>query len=215
MISFKKISHDDISQMEKVTRLKLINGLSGFKGANLIGTINRNGIENLAVFNSVVHIGSNPPFMGFIMRPLTVARHTYENIKETGWYTINHINKDMYRQAHQTSGNYKRDISEFDISGLHTTHSDTCSAPFVEESRIRIGMKFEEEHPIEANGTMLIVGSVEEVWLSKDYIEGDGYLDIEKAGSVAISGLDGYYEAQRLDKLSYVRVDPSKARRAD
>ena len=65
----------------------LLNKVSGVKPGNLIGTRSESGINNLAVFNSVVHIGANPPYLGFILRPTTVERHTYENIKETGYYT--------------------------------------------------------------------------------------------------------------------------------
>ena len=47
--------------MEDRKRIALINSLSGFKSLNLIGTINNQGQTNLAIFNSVVHIGANPP----------------------------------------------------------------------------------------------------------------------------------------------------------
>lgn len=51
-----------IGNLEDRKRVSLINSLSGFKSLNLIGTINNNqGQTNLAIFNSVVHIGANPP----------------------------------------------------------------------------------------------------------------------------------------------------------
>jgi len=38
----------------------------------------------------VVHIGSNPLFIAFILRPGgEVTRHSYRNIKENGFYSIN------------------------------------------------------------------------------------------------------------------------------
>ena len=64
--------------MQKVERLNLINSLSGVKPANLIGTKDQNGNENLAIFSSVVHLGSNPALLGFILRPQgEVRRHTH------------------------------------------------------------------------------------------------------------------------------------------
>ena len=213
MKELKHISRKDIDGMDKIPRLKLINSLSGFKSANLIGTVSETGIENLAVFSSVFHLGSNPPLLGCILRPKSVPRHTYDNLKAMGWYTINHINEGIYQQAHQTSGKYRKDISEFDVVNLTPEYSKDCKAPYVKEANIRIGMKYIEEHLIEANGTYMIVGSIEELILPKDCFEGDGFFDIEKAGTLTISGLDAYHRTERIGKLDYVRVEESVKRK--
>lgn len=211
----RSISRSEIDTMDKVPRLKLINSLSGFKSANLMGTVNAEGIENLAIFSSVVHLGSNPPLLGCILRPHSVPRHTYENIKETGWYTINHVNRDIYEQAHQTSGKYRKDISEFEQADLEPWYSKTCNAPYVKESYIKIGLQPVEEHLIEANKTMLLVGTIQEIWIPDHCREEDGFLNIEKAGTVTISGLDAYHTTKRLDKMQYVRIDDDKRRKSN
>lgn len=207
------ISRSEILEMEKVTRLQLINSISGFKSANLLGTVSKDGQENLAIFNSVVHIGSNPPLVGCILRPLTVPRHTYENIRDTGWFTINHVHKDWYKLAHQTSGNYREDLSEFEISGLSPQYSEGCPAPYVAESSIKLGLTLEEQHEVKANGTILLVGAIQELRFPQEVQEKDGFLDLEKAGTVTISGIDAYHRTTRLGRESYVRVPDDKARR--
>ena len=70
----------DIQQIEHRKRTALINSLSGFKSLNLIGTASQEHETNLAVFNSVIHLGADPALMGFISRPHSVERHTIENI---------------------------------------------------------------------------------------------------------------------------------------
>ena len=81
-----------IDQLDRVTRLKIINSVTGIKPGNLIGTVSENGYINLAVFSSIVHLGSNPSLLGFISRPQTEeVGHTLRNIQQTGCYTINHI----------------------------------------------------------------------------------------------------------------------------
>lgn len=70
----KHFSKEDISKMSSIYRLNMINSCTGYKSANLIGTKSKKGVTNLAVFNSVIHLGSNPPLIGFILRPTTVAR---------------------------------------------------------------------------------------------------------------------------------------------
>jgi len=200
-----KTIKEKILKFEKLYRAAFVNSLSGFKSANLIGTISREGKTNLAIFNSVIHVGANPPLMGFLMRPVSVERHTYANIKETNHFTINHINKEIFKQAHQTSARYGKEISEFDACELTPEYTETIKAPYVKESKIKIGLKFLEEQEIKSNGTIFIVGEIREVILPYDIILADGFIDIEKAGTIAISGLDGYHETKRVARLSYAK----------
>ena len=99
----KTITQDDIKAMEQRERARLINSLSGFKSANLIGSQNASGITNLAIVSSVFHLGADPALIGMIIRPDTVPRDTLSNIKTTGVYTINHVNSLIWQQAHQVS----------------------------------------------------------------------------------------------------------------
>ncbi|MCW8803343.1 MAG: flavin reductase [Ignavibacteriaceae bacterium] len=200
-----KIIKEDILKFEKLNRAAFVNSLSGFKSANLVGTISAQGKTNLAIFNSVIHVGANPPALGFLMRPVSVERHTYNNIKETGFFTINHINKEIFKQAHQTSAKYEENISEFDACGLTPEFTEAIKAPYVKESKIKIGLKFVEEQEIKFNGTIFIVGEIIKIILPDDVTAKDGFVDIEKAGSIAISGLDSYHETRRITRLSYAK----------
>jgi flavin reductase (DIM6/NTAB) family NADH-FMN oxidoreductase RutF len=202
----------NLLDFDKLYRTNLINSLSGFKSANLIGTISKEGKANLAIFSSVIHVGANPPLIGFLMRPVSVERHTYTNIKETKLFTINHINKDIYKQAHQTSARYEKEISEFEACGLTPEFYDSMKAPYVKESIIKSGCRFVEEHQIKSNDTIFIVGEIIEVMIPDDVLMNDGYVDIEKAGTITISALDSYHEAKRISRLTYAKsgVDPKK-----
>jgi len=182
-----------------------MNTLAGFKSANLLGTINESKINNLAIFNSVVHIGANPPLMGFLLRPLTVIRQTYENIKSSNYFTFNHVNTGIVAQAHQTSAKYDQHTSEFEATQLTVENSDKHPAPYVAESKIKIGLKYREEHLIKANDTLLIIGEVIEVIVNPSFISEDGFIHLDQAETVAISGLDGYYKAQKINRFQYAR----------
>ena len=199
------IKKKNILEFEKLYRANFVNSISGFKSASLIGTISLKKKNNLAIFSSVIHVGANPPALGFLMRPFSVDRHTYKNIKEVGLYTINHINKEIFKKAHQTSARYDEDVSEFDECGLTPEYSEKLKAPYVKESKIKIGLKFVDEQEIKYNGTIFIVGEIVEIILPDDIIAKDGYIDIEKAGTIAISGLDAYHETKRITRLSYAK----------
>lgn len=202
-----EFNSNTISKMDRRYRAHLMNSISGFKSANLIGTKSLEGKENLAVFNSVFHIGANPPLMGFILRPLTVSRNTYDNIIESAYFTINHIHKSFVKEAHHTSAKYNASVSEFEKSGLSPHYEDGFHAPYVKESAIRIGLKFEESILIRSNDTRMIVGRVKNIHIPDELLAEDGWIDLSKAGTVAISNLDTYYTSELMDRLAYAKPD--------
>jgi predicted kinase/flavin reductase (DIM6/NTAB) family NADH-FMN oxidoreductase RutF len=193
----KTFSLQDILDAHWLFRRNFCNSFPGFKSLNLIGTRDERGRENVAIFNSVVHVGATPPLMGMVIRPLTVPRVTYHNILGTGHFTINQVNTRILDPAHQTSANYPTRDSEFAATGLTPHYEGEFPAPYVLESRIRMGLKFQEEHRIAANGTIFLVGAVQEVHVDESLIAEDGFIDLEQSGTVAGSGLDGYYKGER------------------
>jgi flavin reductase (DIM6/NTAB) family NADH-FMN oxidoreductase RutF len=201
-----QITFNEIMAFEKERRTTFVNSLNGFKTACLIGTKNKNGLANLAIFNSFIHIGANPPLIGFICRPSSVERHTLENILETGSFTINHINESIFKQAHQTSARYARNQSEFEETELTEEYKNNFFAPFVKESKVQIGMEFKEKIEIPINNTILIIGQITEVYFPTEILNADGFLDLEAANSITSCGLDSYHKTQKLKRLSYAKV---------
>ena len=131
-------SRKEIDEFDKIYRINLINSCSGYKSANLISTKSNMGKTNVAVFSSVTHLGSSPPLLSFILRPTTVPRHTYSNIKETGLYTINHIHKDILKDAHHTSAKYDAETSEFEMTDLKEEYLNDFKVPFVKNAPVNI-----------------------------------------------------------------------------
>ncbi len=199
------LSNTGLMEMEQRKRAHLINSVGGYKSVCLIGTINNAKETNLAIFSSIVHIGANPPLISFIMRPDTVERHTLTNILETGFYTINHINEAIYQQAHQTSARYPKDISEFDAVNLSTEFKNEFKAPFVKESNVQLGIEFKEIINLTINNTLMVIGEINQMYFPLDCLCDDGYLDIEKAGTISCTGLDSYHTGSRLQRLDYAK----------
>ncbi|WP_434568133.1 flavin reductase family protein [Vibrio chagasii] len=201
------LSKNDLQAMEQRERTRLVNSLSGFKSANLIGSCDSQGVANLAVISSVVHLGSHPPLFGFIVRPCKRRRHTLDNILETKQFTINNISADFFKKAHQTSARYPKEVSEFESVGLTPYYDDDFSAPFVLESALKIGLELKEHIQIESNHTQMLIGEVVTLHAPKNAFMPDGYLDLEALDTVTISGLDSYHVTQRLQRLSYAKPD--------
>jgi len=208
----KQISKDAISQMEKIERLNLINSCTGYKSANLIATKSVDGKSNVAIFSSVTHLGSEPALIGFIMRPTTVPRDTYKNIRETGFFTINHITVDMIADAHHTSANYELGVSEFDKTNLEEEYKNDIAIPFVKGSPVQLHCKYVNEYYIKENNTIHIIASIENLFFDENLQHEDGWLQIDKGNVIALNGLDGYCLPKLVDRFQYARKDtPSKS----
>jgi flavin reductase (DIM6/NTAB) family NADH-FMN oxidoreductase RutF len=191
---------------ERSTRAHFINSLTGYKSVSLIGTVNKTGKSNLAIFSSLVHIGSNPALIGFINRPLTNTSHTLKNIRETEFYTINHIHQDFIEQAHDTSGKYPAEKNEFEEVGLKEMFIEGVKPPFVAESKVKYLLQFQKEIPIELNGTILVIEKLQKVLLEKEIIEADGFLKLHEAGSIASNGMDAYYNTTFIKRNPEVKL---------
>ncbi|MDB0600410.1 flavin reductase [Tenacibaculum maritimum] len=200
-----QFTRKDIDALEHLYKINFINSLSGFKSANLIATKSVKEVTNVAVFSSVVHYGSAPPILGFVLRPTTVRRNTYDNIKETEFYTINHITESMIYEAHHTSAKYPSEISEFDKTALTEVYKNGFHAPFVKESSVQIAMKYVEEYPIKVNNTLLILGEIVAVYVDEVLVEKDGFINLSKNETVAINGLDAYVTPANSKRLPYQR----------
>lgn len=206
-MSTQLLTHADLAELPSRYRAHLINSLSGFKSANLLGTVDLQGRSNLAMISSVVHLGADPALMGYITRPHTVTRHSVENIVATGVYTFNHVNSLMLPAAHQCGAKYPRDVSEFAATGLSAGYIAGFAAPYVQQSTLSIGLRLLEKVPIRHNGTELVIGQIAWIRLPSAAIAEDGYVALELLDTVAVSGLDGYHRTQRIARYSYPEPD--------
>ena len=201
------ITTHDLDKLQSRQRANLINSCSGYRSATLIATKSKDGIENVAVFNSVAHVGSNPAMLSFLLRPTTVERHTYENIKETNYLTVNHIHSKIIAQAHQTSAKYKRTTSEFEAADLKPEYKDNFFAPYVKESKIKLGCHYINEYKIEENGCILVLIGIDHIFYDANLQEADGTLNLERADEVAITGLDSYSSGSLLKRFEYAKPE--------
>jgi len=170
------VQKEEIYNWNTEYRLKLINSLSGYKGVHLLGTKSKDNIPNLAIFNSIVLISSNP-------------------------------HKSFLDQAHYTSVKFESNQSEFRECNLGEEYTENFYAPFVAESRIKIGLKLVENVELQESDCRLIIGEVQCIITEDDYLEEDGALDLEKANDVCITGLNQYSSVQKFANIPYARKE--------
>jgi flavin reductase (DIM6/NTAB) family NADH-FMN oxidoreductase RutF len=204
-MALRRIDRLEIEKMERIPRLNFINSCTGYKSANLIATISNEGKTNVAVFSSVTHLGSDPALISFTLRPTTVPRHTFKNIKEYGYFSINHITAEQITDAHHTSAAYPEEISEFDQTNLEPVYHNDCPVPFVKGSPVKLLCKYLNEYLIQENGCLLVVASIEAVFYEEELLTSDHWLQLDKGKIVAINGLDGYALPELLERFPFAR----------
>lgn len=195
------LSKEQLMEAESFYRRDLVNSLSGYKSLNLIGTKNQQGLTNLSPFSQIFHIGATPPIVGILFRPHTVERHTFENILETGQFTLNHVTPAFYKEAHQTAARYEG--SEFEATGLEEEYLGDFYAPFVKISPLKVACRLAERVTLKINGTELIIADIEDIYVDQKGLRSDGSLDLNALETVTNTGLDEYHVGKRLARLSY------------
>jgi flavin reductase (DIM6/NTAB) family NADH-FMN oxidoreductase RutF len=203
------IDKQALQLLDKRQRVALVNSLPGFKPVVLVGTVSEDNCTNLCVINSCFHVGADPALMGMIIRPAPegTERHTLENILATETYSINAVTRDMAQRAHHTSARFDRDQSEFGACGFAEYWHEDFTAPFVSESPLRLGLKLAEHLPLTINGTHLIIGSIEQVYVSDHAQRSDGSLDLQSIDIVAGVGLDAYHSVGTGQRFTYAKPD--------
>lgn len=198
------LDRKDITNLDKYSRINLVNSITGIKPALLVGTKSIENVTNLAIFSSIVHISSKPALLGFFLRTnKKTRRDTYENISESNIYTFNHINAPMVQSAHQTALKYDKDISEFDTCQLTEDYIEGFDSPFVKESKVKIGMCLREVVQMNCTESKLIIGEINHILFDKYFLETDFSINVNKSGSISVCGLNHYYENKKKISFPY------------
>ncbi len=198
-------------------RARMVNSLSGFKSANLVGTQDEAGGTACCMVSSVVHLGSDPALLGVVFRPPGAGSHNYHNLSRSGCFTLSHVGASFHEAAHQTSARFAEGVSEFEAVGLTPwwwSKGVLFEAPAVAEAAVRIGLSVTEDLPL-PNGCRFVIGAIEWVDFDAAVQAEDGFLDLAASGTVCIGGLDAYYGASRIARLSYAKPDRPLESRAD
>ena len=113
----------------------------------------------------------------------------------------------MIQKAHQTSANYAKEVNEFEATGIESEFKEGITVPFVKESPVQLLCKYLNEYEIKENGTILVIASIEKIYVNESMLGDDYWIQLDKGNVVSINGLDGYAKSQLLDRFSYARTN--------
>lgn len=184
------MQEQDLTKMEKERKIALIQSIVGPRAVHLIGTKSSQGLSNLAVFNSIMHLGSDPALIGLFFRP--GIRHTLQNLMDTGYCSLNAAPPDKVIAIHETRKPWEH--SEFETCGFTEVYHPHHFVPFVKESSLHALLKLENILSVEANNTSIAVLRVEAVFVEAENMDTDGAVAFMKQNWLLSRGLDTYFE---------------------
>lgn len=200
----KAISKEAISQMDKIEKLNLINSSTGYKPTYFIATKSIEGNINIALFNNLTVLSHSPSLIGFIIHPSDAAPDSYQNIMETGYFTINHITADMITDTHTTlfvDDSDERDTLEDYKTFLEIEYKEEVNFPFVKRSPVQLYCKFVNEYIIKENKIIHIIASIEHIFFDQTLEHKEGWIQLDKGNMVSTNGIDSYFLSQLINRI--------------
>ncbi|MAC78746.1 MAG: nitrilotriacetate monooxygenase [Rhodobacteraceae bacterium] len=164
-----------------------------------IGTLNADGVPNLAPYSFFMPLGANPHMIAFTSEGM---KHSPANAKAQGEFTFSLATDALKEAMNVSSGAHPDGANEFALAGLTPGRSVAVRAPFVAESPAALECKTISVAPlVDMDGNTvnryLVIGQVVQTHIRDEYIVNGRF---DTAGASPISRL-GYRDYATTDAL--------------
>jgi flavin reductase (DIM6/NTAB) family NADH-FMN oxidoreductase RutF len=195
------------NDLDGVDRYKLLIGLVVPRPIGWVGTVDEDGVRNLAPYSFFNVVAGSPPTVLFSPgRRNGEPKDTLHNVVATGEFTINLVDEALAEAMNLTSGEYGPDVDEFELAGLSTVPGEVVRAPLVVDSPANLECRVTRTVDLGDPPTNTVVfGNIERIHVRADLLDGTRVdpLGLRAIGRMAGSGYtrtaDGYFEMQRPD----------------
>jgi flavin reductase (DIM6/NTAB) family NADH-FMN oxidoreductase RutF len=195
------------NDLDGVDRYKLLIGLVVPRPIGWVGTVDEDGVRNLAPYSFFNVVAGSPPTVLFSPgRRNGEPKDTLHNVVATGEFTINLVDEALAEAMNLTSGEYGPDVDEFELAGLSTVPGQVVRAPLVVASPANLECRVTRTVDLGDPPTNTVVfGNIERIHVRADLLDGTRVdpLGLRAIGRMAGSGYtrtaDGYFEMQRPD----------------
>ncbi|KAH8164138.1 hypothetical protein CIB48_g4133 [Xylaria polymorpha] len=174
----------------------LVSGIAP-RPVGFVSTVSADGkTENLAPFSYFQVVDHDPPMfiVSFSSRPGRM-KDTYQNLKDTGECVINTVSENMIEAVNATSIDAPRNISEWDLSGLHKAPTSTVQPKRVRESVFSIEGKVVDIKEFKSHATEgkslagLVLIKATRFWVLEDAANEDfSHIELDKLRPVGQLG---------------------------
>ncbi|MCM8759692.1 MAG: flavin reductase family protein [Candidatus Omnitrophica bacterium] len=140
----------------------------------IIVTLHPDGTINAGTFGAYTNVSGSE-----IGIAIGKPSHTYRNIKRTGEFTINVVNKAIAKAAEICGRDIPENQSELEIANLHCENSRKISVPIIKECIANIECRYKKE--VEINYHSFIIAKCVAGHIEEKFIASDGGLDVVKS----------------------------------
>lgn len=154
-----------------------------------IGTISKNGAENLAPYSFFNMVSDEPPMVMFASNKL---KDSVCNIQESGSFTCSLVSDHLKEQMNASSIDAPRGISEFTHSGLTAAASTLIAAPRVKEAYaaiecVAVEIKQLKNKEGRLTESYMVIGEIVGIHIDEAVLT-NGMIDIAKSKPVSRLG---------------------------
>jgi flavin reductase (DIM6/NTAB) family NADH-FMN oxidoreductase RutF len=143
----------DPDALDRRQRNGLVNGLIAPRPIAWVSSLASDGSRNLAPFSFFGAFSFDPPTVGIGPGSRQgVNKDSLANIKATGEFVINLVDRSLAEAANACSGEWGPDVDEWDVSGMDGLPSETvrpmrvAAAPAALECRVRQVLELGDAH---------------------------------------------------------------------
>ena len=125
-------------------------------------------------------VNSDPPMLSVSIRP---QRHSYAQIRESGAFCLNLIDRRLCRAADLCGVRSGRDVDKFALCGLTPREVEGFPAPALAEAPAFLCCRVDRVIPLGSHD--LFLARIEQVYVRDDLFDADGSLHMARASLVA------------------------------
>jgi len=195
----------DLSNIAPVDRYKLLTGLIVPRPIGWIGTVDTDGVRNLAPYSFFNAVSATPPtvVVGTGHRR-GAPKDTLSNLRDTGVFTVSIVTEEVAEAMNVTSAELPPHVDEFAEAGLSPVMGSIVAAPYVGEAKAALECEVNQIVPLgEPATTWLVIADVRVIHVADDLLDGTR-VDAERlkavgrfAGSQYSTTADGLFTLTR------------------
>jgi flavin reductase (DIM6/NTAB) family NADH-FMN oxidoreductase RutF len=166
----------DPQELDRRERNVLVNGLVAPRPIAWVSSVGPDGSRNLAPFSFFGAFSFDPPTVG--LGPgsrVGVNKDSLRNIKATGEFVVNLVDRTLAETANACSGEFAADVDEWDVGGVEPVPSEAvapmrvAAAPAALECRVRQVLELGDAARA---SNSLVVAWIVRVYVRDDAIDG-------------------------------------------
>jgi flavin reductase (DIM6/NTAB) family NADH-FMN oxidoreductase RutF len=166
----------DPAALDRRERNGLINGLVSPRPIAWVSSMSPDGAPNLAPFSFFNAFSFDPPTIGIGPGSRRgVNKDSLRNIKATGEFVVNLVNRDLAERANATSGEFGPEVDEWEVAGVGRAASDLVSPPRVAEAPAALECRVRQV--VELGDADRSSNSLIVAWVVRVHVAEGGYVD--------------------------------------